>query len=432
LRRLYLSIIFTVISSLIVMGWALDKVFEASSTPEPDGEFSYYFQLAQGLQRQLSHQSDLGLAEQVALLAEDFKLKLTLEHKSNLALPAELLSALDSGRGVVLDSETGPYILQPLMESEYSLQLFIPQQPERGSRALELVLTMALYLGLCTVLILWLLPLTRRLSLLNKTADRFGLGELDARVPSSQFSYISTLEASFNRMANQVNELVTENKLLADSLSHDLRTPLACLRFGIDAALDAQDPQKKQNYLLRIEDEVERMEQMIEAFLEYAKIERQGLQLNRQAVKIYPLLLGIVNELQPLAEKQQRKITNLCQISELEITADRHWLYRLLLNLLTNAIHYSKQDIYINFQQLQGKLLITVEDDGDGIPEDKQQEVFKPFTRLEKSRNRNIEGFGLGLAMVSRIADWHHGQISVTGSAALGGACFKLSLPLNP
>lgn len=432
MRRLYLSIILTVISSLIVMGWALDKVFEASSSPEPDGEFSYYFQLAQGLQRQLSHQSNMSLPEQVALLAEDFKLKLTLEHNHNLALPAELLSALNDGQGVVLDSENGPYILQPLVESEYSLQLFIPVQHEHESRVLELVLTMALYFGLCTVLTLWLLPLTRRLSLLNKAADRFGQGELEARVSTSQFSYISTLEASFNRMANQVNELVTENKLLADSLSHDLRTPLACLRFGIDAALDAEDPQKKQNYLLRIEDEVERMEQMIEAFLEYAKIERQGLQLNRQTVSIYPLLMDIVNELQPLAEKQQRKLTNLCQASELVLTADRHWLYRLLLNLLTNAIHYSKHDIYINFQQLQGKLLITVEDDGAGIPEDKQQEVFKPFTRLEKSRNRNVEGFGLGLAMVARITDWHHGQISVTRSAALGGACFKLTLPLQP
>ena len=68
--------------------------------------------------------------------------------------------------------------------------------------------------------------------------------------------------------------------------------------------------------------------------------------------------MDIVNELQPLAEKQQRKLTNLCQASELVLTADRHWLYRLLLNLLTNAIHYSKHDIYINFQQLQGKLLI--------------------------------------------------------------------------
>ena len=431
MKRLYLSIIFTVISSFIVLGWILDRVFEATSSQDYNEEFSSYFSLAKGLQRQINQRTDIPLQQQVEQLAEDFQLKLTLEHRDNLALPAELLSSLGDGQGILLESDSGPFILQPITESEYTLQFYIPVNINASHGNLEIILTMTLYFGLCAVLILWLLPLTRRLSLLNNAARQFGLGVQDARVPLSRFSYISTLEASFNRMANQVNELVSENKMLADSLSHDLRTPLACLRFGVDAALSTDDPHKLHNYLNRIENEVERMEQMIEAFLAYAKIERQGLELDRQTVNIHQLILKIVNELQPLAMQQDRKITNLCQESSLTLTADQHWFYRLLLNLLTNAIHYSSQDIYINCKQLHHRLIITIEDDGGGIPEDQQQEVFKPFTRLEKSRNRNVEGFGLGLAMVARICDWHHGQISVTTSAPLGGACFKLSFPLD-
>ena len=204
---------------------------------------------------------------------------------------------------------------------------------------------------------------------------------------------------------------------------------LVCV-FGIDAAISTENPVKKQEYLTRVEDEIERMEQMIQAFLEYANIERQGLNINKKPLDVDNLLLSLVDEFEPLANQQNISLALIAEPTERSIIADSHWLYRLLLNLITNAIHYAKTEIALNCFLQSQTLVITVADDGDGIPPEQQSDVFKPFTRLEKCRNRNQSGFGLGLAMVARITEWHHGSIEVSQDEKLGGACFILRLPL--
>ena len=91
-------------------------------------------------------------------------------------------------------------------------------------------------------------PLAKRLSVLNEAAKQFASGNTQARINASHFTYIRDVELTFNRMASQIEKLVAENKLMASSLSHDIRTPIACLRFGLDAALDTHDEKKIKTY----------------------------------------------------------------------------------------------------------------------------------------------------------------------------------------
>ncbi|MBO9490908.1 hypothetical protein J7384_11115 [Endozoicomonas sp. G2_1] len=430
MKRIYLSIVFTVVSTLLMLGWGLDYIFQ-SNVKHQSPELAISLKQAQGFAKSLALTAPELRTEQLSQFIENFELALSLANSDTLALPSEVMAELATNNYLILESNLGPYVLTPIDGSNQLLKMQLPTTPESANETLELALTIIFYLGICAVLGLWLIPLTRRLRLLNKTAEQFGQGDLTARVPRDKFSYIKPLEASFNRMANQVNQLIDDNKLLADGLSHDLRTPLACLHFGIDAAISTENPVKKQEYLTRVEDEIERMEQMIQAFLEYANIERQGLNLNKKPLDVDSLLLSLVDEFEPLANQQNISLALISEPTERSIIADSHWLYRLLLNLITNAIHYAKTEIAINCY-LQGQtLVITVADDGDGIPPEQQSEVFKPFTRLEKCRNRNQSGFGLGLAMVARITEWHPGSIEVSQDEKLGGACFILRLPLT-
>ena len=100
---------------------------------------------------------------------------------------------------------------------------------------------------------------------------------------------------------------------------------------------------------------------------------------------------------------------------------------RACQNLITNAVRYAKNQVVVSAKIENEQLIITVSDDGNGISKEDRDKIFKPFTRVNKSRNKNDGGFGLGLAIVKRIIDLHHGQCHVEPSS-LGGCEFILSI----
>ena len=101
-------------------------------------------------------------------------------------------------------------------------------------------------------------------------------------------------------------------------------------------------------------------------------------------------------------------------------------------NLLANALRYAKQRVRIAVVHLDGHYRLSVEDDGEGIPEDARATVFRAFTRLDTSRNKQTGGFGLGLAIVARIASLHRGRAQAAASAELGGAMLSIEWPDSP
>ena len=430
MKRIYLTIILSIVFGLVALGWLLDRVFDATSQTDQQDEVAPYRVMADVIHWQLSSLPEPLLEGRIDALNARYDLSFQLEHLDNLVLPPPLIEQLKHNDGLVLESEAGPYILRQLNEEGRVLHIGLPPKSEPET-FLQILLTLCLYGGICLIMIIWLYPLTRSLSQLSRAAGRFGRGQLDARVPTNKFSYIHKIESSFNQMAEQINELLIENKVLADSLLHDLRTPLACLRFGLEAAQDCHDQTKIDSYLQRMDEEVTRMESMLEEFLEYAKFENNRLNLSFTRQDISQTIGDLAGDFLPVCQAKKLQLTNLCKPDAIFCLIDRHWMYRLLMNLLSNASKHAKQQIYIACQVIGDRVLITVEDDGPGIPEDMIEEIFKPFHTLEKSRNREQVGFGLGLAVVKKIASMHNGQVSVTESATLGGACFTLTLPLD-
>lgn len=441
MRYLYISIILSVLGALFMISWGLDQVVSENTQYEENTDIVLYKKLIESYSQQLDallisnqHSSqpiELLLQKNITKLSEQQQIKLTLEQSNNISLPASLSEQLNHFGGLLLGSDVNPYLLKKLpSHPDYLLQLHIPVTSAQTEQE-NLILTSLLYLGLCLIILVWLFPLTRRLYIMTNTAAQIGAGELQARLPKSYISYIKPLEKSFNRMAAQIETLVADNKILARSLSHDIRTPLACLRFGIEAAIDTNDLDKKNNYIARMDTEITRMEDMTSAFLEYAAMERKGLNLKRKKSNVCQLIQTIVNDFSSLAEQKNINLKHQLPKKSLYAEIDLHWSYLAIQNLLTNAFQYAKKEVLISVYVTTNHINISVEDDGKGIPEEQRDSIFSPFVKLDAERSREESHFGLGLATTSKVMEWHHGNISATQSTLYSGLCCTLSFPFK-
>ena len=431
MRGLYLSIIVTVLTSLFFIGWGLDEVVERIELDQESSQDSnsvvIYRQLINGLSHELNDLPSDKLNNKVIQFQQLYNIESALALSQNIALPSSLQNQLSQQGGLLLASSTNQYLLKKLSNHpDFLLQLDLPTEPEQDN-SFNFILTVILYLSISGMLILWLLPLTRRLYLLNAAAAKIGSGALDARIKPSKFSYIKVLEKSFNAMASQIEKLVADNKILARSLSHDIRTPMACLRFGIEAALDSQSIDKKNSYLERMDNELTNMEGMTTAFLDYASMERQALHLKKQSISVNNLINSAINDCQLLAEHDYISLSFKEHNQEINWHLDYHWCYRALVNLISNAIGYANSQVIISMVVTARQLIITIEDDGKGIEEDKLGVIFTPFVKLDADRSREQGHFGLGLAICTKVMDWHQGSISANRSQNLSGACFTLT-----
>jgi two-component system OmpR family sensor kinase len=172
--------------------------------------------------------------------------------------------------------------------------------------------------------------------------------------------------------------------------------------------------------------DVRELQQLVDEILDYARLETGKMPLHIQQIDLNELINNLQEKLALLPGAE----LSLQLPTQAMVFADAHYLERALQNLLVNAKKYARQQIRLTLQQPQQYWQLDVEDDGPGIPQPLRQEILKPFFRVEASRNKQAGGFGLGLAIVHRVMQWHQGSISVSESS-LGGACFSLRLPLQ-
>lgn len=419
--KLSLSLLLTAICALFGLGVLLDQLADDSSEPLATIERRVLQHIATQLQTtQPSH-----WAQEVSQQSLQWQLPVQLRQRSELALPTPIQQQLASTDGVLL-SDGQQLSLYRAVDDTYLLQLALPDNA--APHPTDLWLTLSLYAGFCLSMWLWAWPLMRRLWRLHQTAWQFGQGDLAARLPPSRWSYIPQIETSFNQMAQRIEQLMSDNKLLSQSLSHDLRTPIACLRFGLEAAQDEADSQQKDLYLQRMEADLSRMEAMISAVLQYASLDRQRWHSHKSEIDFALLCQQQLEQCRPLADERALQISALYPQEPLLMTGHAHWLHCAVQNLLQNALRHARHQVELQLTLQQQWLCLTIKDDGAGIAQSDAERIFSPFVQLEQ---RNAENFGLGLAIVKKVVDWHHGSIRVSQFAP-AGAVFELCLPLTP
>ncbi|MEK1908227.1 MAG: ATP-binding protein [Pseudomonas sp.] len=296
-----------------------------------------------------------------------------------------------------------------------------------------LVLIGALGLSL-TGLILYLLVrrLERRLLGLESAASRLAVGQLDARAPTQGADSVGRLASTFNAMAEQLQRLLNVQREMVRAVAHELRTPVARLRFGLEMIGDAQTDQARRKYMDGMDGDIQELDKLVDEMLVYARLEQGSPELNYQRVDLRALIVQVISELAPLRAEVQVERGQSHEAPNgggAWVEAEPRYLHRALQNLLSNAMRHADSRVRLSFHIGHQRCRVDVEDDGPGVPEDAWERVFTPFLRLDDSRTRASGGHGLGLSIVRRIIYWHAGRAHVGRSSTLGGAKFSLVWP---
>ena len=275
-------------------------------------------------------------------------------------------------------------------------------------------LTAVLVLGLLGGLGLGAVVL-HRVDTVTRTADQIiAGGDLSLRVPTrGTGDDFDRLASSLNRMLDRVSELMDSVRQISNDVAHDLRTPLTRLHQRLERTLVCD--QSAANYRAAIERSLAEVEEILTTFgalLRIAQVETGSRRAGFRPLDLSEVFLSVVEAFQPSAEEAGHAIVAHSD-PDLWLQGDRELLVQMAANLIENAIHHTPAGtrIEIDLRRRSTLIVVTVRDDGPGVPEDERDRVFQRFYRLDKSRSSF--GNGLGLSMVRAIADLHQAEIRI-------------------
>ena len=278
-----------------------------------------------------------------------------------------------------------------------------------------------------TPLLLWLAwALSQPARKLERAAKRVAQGEFvvdpSLEKGTSEFRQAG---ASFNQMVEAVNQMISGQQRLLSDISHELRSPLTRLRMASALATRKQGESPE---LSRIDTEAQRLEQMISELLELSRTQVDS-HLTRELQPMTSLWEAILSDAQFEAQ-QMNKTLSYNAIPSGTISGNPKLLMSALDNVVRNAICYGKGRIDVEFTPLAQQLIISIDDDGEGVPEQELEAIFRPFYRVSTARDRHSGGTGLGLAITESAIRQHSGSI-VAKQSTLGGLRIEIGLPLN-
>jgi signal transduction histidine kinase len=243
-------------------------------------------------------------------------------------------------------------------------------------------------------------------------------------IPATQ-DEIAHLAATMNAMLARLERgRAAQHRLVSDA-SHELRSPLATITAALEMA--SGRPELIDSDLIdeSLLPEARRMHQFIEDLLLLARSDEDAMELRGDDVDIDDLLLAEASRLRAIGS-----VHTVTHIQPCRTVGDRGALARVIRNLVDNAVRYASSTITMACRPEAGHVVITIADDGPGIPVQDRARVFERFVRLDPTRTRSSGGSGLGLSIVEQIVRSHHGSVAVS-DAAHGGAVFTLTLPLG-
>ncbi|MFJ7146456.1 MAG: ATP-binding protein [Pseudomonas protegens] len=377
---------------------------------------------AYSLSEQLRPFDEAGRKHQLELLKPHYGLGLKLVQAGELDLN-ERERALLSAKQLVVRDDFNEFI-SSIDGGPQLLSIKLPEDPP-----LTLLYNIAAYalLGalLAIVLYFWVRPHWRDLERLRLAAERFGGNDLSTRLQLSQRSNIRDLAQHFNRMAARIEGLIANQRELTNAVSHELRTPIARLSFELDQLQQQPDPDENRELIADMYADLGELEDMVSELLSYASLEHGAATINRENIQAQSWLDSVVGSVALEAEAAGvQLLIRSCQVEYVRI--EPRFMARAVINLLRNAIRYADRRVEVSLVRLEQGYEVRVNDDGPGVPVDGREKVFEPFSRLDASRDRRTGGFGLGLALVRRVSQWHGGKVEVVDSE-WGGASFRLT-----
>ncbi|MEX2475112.1 sensor histidine kinase [Marinobacter sp.] len=255
---------------------------------------------------------------------------------------------------------------------------------------------------------------TKRIEVINNTSRRIMNGHLSLRIPTrGTEDDFDQLAENLNQMLDRIVYLMEGIRHVSDSIAHDLRTPLTRLRNQLENTLMSVDNDEAREQAGRAVAEADQLLATFNALLRIARLETRGNAADMKPVSVDEVVSDACELYEALAEDKEQVFEQSLE-SDVMIEGDRDLLFQMVSNLIDNAIKYTpeKGGIRVVVRREGDDSLFQVSDSGIGIPDEEKDQVFQRFYRVGKSRS--LPGNGLGLSLVSAVAEIHHGGIELT------------------
>ena len=270
--------------------------------------------------------------------------------------------------------------------------------------------------------------LTSPLKSLRGAVERFGSGDLSARLNTRRRDELGQLAKTFDGMADRIESLVENQQTLLGDISHELRSPLTRLRLAVDLGRSGGDQNEAYN---RIEKEVARLDALVEELLSWTKYDSGALEPGRSDVWLDEMLEYLVSLHQLEAEEKGCRI-ELETERPVVVYGSEEALRRAIENVLNNAIRFapSSSAVTVWLEQTGEEIQIRFRDRGPGVPADLLPRIFEAFLRVDPDRSRDTGGAGLGLAIAAKAVEAHDGTIAARNMNP--GLEIAIRLPRSP
>ncbi len=290
-------------------------------------------------------------------------------------------------------------------------QFYIPKERVTSSsaRLFAFWITLPAFL-LITIAIIFLKNQTRPIINLARASEKFGRGEDIEEFRPSGALEIRQAGFEFEKMRKRIIRHLNQRSEMLSGISHDLRTPLTRIKLQLSFIKDKEISKK-------LSDDVGEMEKMLNEYLQFAS--------SRSAETTETFDLSELLETTIMKYEKKEITTDISK--EVFLDGRKNLMQRCFSNLIDNAIKYST-NVYISLRKLNNNILIIVDDDGPGIPENERENVFKPFYKIDKSRGDSKSSVGLGLSIASDTVKSHGGNIKLETSPT-NGLRIKVILP---
>lgn len=237
-----------------------------------------------------------------------------------------------------------------------------------------------------------------------------------------------TLSQSINQMLERLSAAFAAQKQFVGNAAHELRTPLALMQARLDLYKKEthQDMREADETITMLSEQTERLSHLVKTLLDMSELETIP---RTDRIELGPMIEEVLTDLEPLAEEKHITLTQAGE--NLTLVGSDVLLYRMLFNLVENAIKYNRPNgrVAVSVAQEGSTALICVCDTGPGIPKECRESVFQPFFRVDKSRSRALGGIGLGLSLVWEIVRLHNGTVQL-GEIGETGTVVAVRLPL--
>jgi signal transduction histidine kinase len=269
--------------------------------------------------------------------------------------------------------------------------------------------------------------LTRPVRELTDATRSMAQGQLGQQVPVRTKDELGELAQSFNQMSDDLARALQSRKQMTADIAHDLRNPLTVISGYLESLQDGKLQPTSERFAT-MQAEVQHMQALVEDLRTLSLADAGELKLHKQSINPGELLAHVAETYQHQAEQQKVEIKVKAEPVLPKIQVDSERMEQVLGNLVSNALRYTLEggEVSLVAEQAEGSLIVSVQDNGTGIPPDILPHIFERSYRGDLARSGNESG--LGLAIVKSIVELHGGSVSATSQPG-GGSCFNLTLP---